>query len=169
MARRTRGSFTPVRSPGDLVRASEDVELASIEEVTLWNETRGEGARLLRLGRDGSWAGLVELDPGPNRLRVRARSTESEEVERFLDLHYAPEASRPSLPGEFTVSYNRLLEDCLQQTRGLHMEAERERALQIRRKLRLEIEAERERARQRAEEQRKELDLQLEEELEAPG
>ena len=124
---------------------------------------------MLRLGRDGSWAGLVELDPGHNRLRVRARSTESEEVERFLDLHYAPEASRPSLPGEFTVSYNRLLEDCLQQTRGLHMEAERERALQIRRKLRLEIEAERERARQRAEEQRKELDLQLEEELEAPG
>ena len=169
MARRTRGSFTPVRAPGDLVQASEDLELASIEEVMLWNETRGEGARLFRLGRDGSWAGLVELDPGPNRLRVRARSTGSEEVERFLDLHYTPEAPPASMPDEFAVSYNRLLEDCLQQTRGLHVEAERERAEQIRRKLRLEIETERERARQRVEEQRKQLELQAERAFHTPG
>ena len=135
----------------------------------LWNETRGEGARLFRLGRDGSWAGLVELDPGPNRLRVRARSTGSEEVERFLDLHYTPEAPPASMPDEFAVSYNRLLEDCLQQTRGLHVEAERERAEQIRRKLRLEIETERERARQRVEEQRKQLELQAEKAFHTPG
>lgn len=169
MARRTRGSFTPVRSPGDLVRAAEEVELASIEEVTLWNETRGEAARLFRLGRDGSWAGLIALDPGPNRLRVRARSAAADEAERFLDVHYAPAAPHPPLPGEFALAYNRLLEDCLQQTRGLRVEAERDRAEQIRHKLQLEIEAERARARQRAEEQRKQLELEPGEESEAPG
>ena len=160
MARRTRGSFTPVRSPGDLVRAAEDVELASIEEVTLWNETRREAARFLWLGGDGSWAGLVDLAPGRNRLRVRARAGDGGEAERFIEVHFAPEAPSPSLPGEFAMPHTRLLEDCLEQARGLRLEAEQQRAKQIKRKLRLEIEAERARAAQRADQQRKQLELE---------
>lgn len=160
MARRTRGSFTPVRSPGDLVRAAEGVELASIEEVTLWNETRQEAARFLWLGGDGSWAGLVDLAPGRNRLRVRARAGDAREAERFIEVHFVPEAPSPPLPGKFALPHTRLLEDCLEQARGLRLEAEQERAAQIKRKLRLEIEAERARARQRANEQRKQLELE---------
>ena len=58
------------------------------------------------------------------------------------------------------MPHTRLLEDCLEQARGLRLEAEQQRAKQIKRKLRLEIEAERARAAQRADQQRKQLELE---------
>ncbi|HEY5658218.1 MAG TPA: vWA domain-containing protein, partial [Myxococcota bacterium] len=74
MARRTGGEFTPVRHPGDLVDLVQDVSFANIAEIELSNDTNGEVASPFRLTADGAWAGLLRLEPGENRVRVRARA-----------------------------------------------------------------------------------------------
>jgi hypothetical protein len=60
------------------------------------------------------------------------------------------------------VQRNRLLEDCLRDTKQLRLQAEQERAEAVRRELRVEIERERAKARERAAEQRKELQIEVE-------
>ncbi|HEY5658439.1 MAG TPA: hypothetical protein VIY27_11690, partial [Myxococcota bacterium] len=163
MASRTGGEFTPVRHPGDLVDLVQDVSLANIAEVVLANDTNGAVASPFRLTPDGAWAGLLRLEPGENRVRVRARAGDGSSFERALTLAFVPQAPAPPLPEQFVGQRNRLLEDCLRQTRELRLRAERERADRVRRELRLEIERERARARERAAQQRRQLELDVEE------
>ncbi len=161
MASRTRGYFTPVRNPGDLVDIVEEVSFADIESVKLAHVGSGREARPFRITADGSWAGFLELDPGENVVSVEAKADGGAEERRELRLSAVEDPKdEPELPVELVVQRNRLLEDCLIIAKQLRLDRERERNEEIRRQLQLEIERERRRARERADQQRKSLDLE---------
>jgi hypothetical protein len=162
MASRTEGYFTPVRHPGDLVDLVEEVSFANLDEVAVTSRTTGEPAKPYRITADGAWAGLVRMVPGENRVHVRARADDGAETQKTLKVTFVPEAPTPPLPNDFVVQRNRLLEDCLRDTKQLRLQAEQERAEAVRRELRVEIERERAKARERAAEQRKELQIEVE-------
>jgi hypothetical protein len=152
-----------VRHPGDLVEVVEEVSFANLENVTLRNTTRKQDAAFFRSTADGSWAGLLELDPGKNRIEVLARATDGSHSARTLEVMMEPGAPAPVVPEELAAQRNWLLEECLREVKKVRMSAEQERAEQVRKDLLVEIERERAKARQRAEDQRKSLELGVEE------
>ena len=84
MASRTRGYFTPVRDPGDLVDIVEDVSFADIEKVTLEHAGTRVEAHPFRLTADGSWAGFVKLSPGSNPIQATAVAAEGASAKRRI-------------------------------------------------------------------------------------
>ena len=168
MAARTDGFFTPVRHPGDLVDAVEEVSFANLEEVTLKSLTTGEPAEHFRTTADGSWAGFVHMEPGDNEVEVRARASDGTEATAKVRVTLVKEAPDPPVPTQLVVARNRLLENCLRSIKQVRMSVEQERAEQVRKELLVEIERERHAARQRAEDQLKRLKLEVEEEEPAP-
>lgn len=161
MATRTDGYFTPVRHPGDLVQVIEEVSFANIDSVTLRSRTRKEDAPFFRATADGSWSGLVKLDPGKNLLEVDALASDGTRASRTLEVVMKPGAPTPEVPEELAAQRNWLLEECLRELKKVRLSAEEKRAEQIRKDLLVEIERERARARQRADDQRKNLDLEV--------
>jgi hypothetical protein len=159
MATRTDGFFTPVRHPGDLIDVVEEVSFANLESVTLESTTTGEAASPFRTTADGTWAGLVQMQPGTNQVRVQARSDDGVEVAKSLSVSFVPEAKMLPVPKAFVARRNRLLEDCLREAKRLRLEAARAHQEKVRRDLRVEIERERAKARRRADEQRKQLQI----------
>jgi hypothetical protein len=160
MAARTGGYFTPVRDPGDLVSVVEEVSFANLDAMALNNQTTKQEARYFRSTADGAWAGLVDTDPGKNRIRIWARSDDGAEIEQLRDIQVAANADSPPIPPVLAARRNRLLEECLLDAKRLRVTAEEEHAEQVRRDILVEIEEERARARARADSQRKELELE---------
>ena len=165
MASRTRGYFTPVRKPGDLVDIVEEVSFADIEKVTLVQEKTRVEARPFRITADGSWAGFLALEPGANPIRATAVAEEGASAERRIEVSLVDQPEQePELPVGLVVQRNRLLEDCLLIARQQRLDRERERNEEIRKALQVEIERERKKARERADQQRKQLELEGEKE-----
>jgi hypothetical protein len=164
MAARTDGYFTPVRHPGDLVDVVEQVSFANLDEVRVRSLTTGEEAKPFRSSADGSWGGFVKIEPGKNRIEIRARAADGTEASRVLEVRVEPEAESPPIPKDLVVQRNRLLEECLRDVKRVRLTAEEERAEQIRKELMVEIERERAQALERAAEQRKKLEIDVEEE-----
>jgi hypothetical protein len=168
MAARTDGFFTPVRHPGDLVDAVEEVSFANLEAVTLESLTTGKPAEHFRMTADGSWAGFIRMEPGSNEMRVQARTSDGTEATETVSVTMVKEAPDPPVPSQLVVARNRLLENCLRSIKQVRVSVEQQRAEQIRKELLVEIERERNEARKRADEQRKRLELEVEEEEPAP-
>jgi hypothetical protein len=166
MASLTGGYFTPVRHPGDLIDAVEEVSFANLSEVRLHNKTTGEDADPFRTTADGTWGGFVKLDRGANEIEITARADDGTAARETIAVHFRAEAPDPVIPPDLMVQRNRLLEDCLINLKRVRAEAEEERNQQVRRELKMEIERERLKARERAEEQRKQLQIGIEEEEE---
>src|SRR5262245_39253669 len=162
LASRTDGYFTPVRNPADLVEVVEEVSFANLENVTLRNVTRKADAAFFRSTADGSWSGLLELNPGKNVIEVLAKATDGTHSSRTLEVMMEPGAPAPAVPDELASQRNWLLEECLREVKKVRMSAEQERAEQVRKDLTVEIERERAKARERADEQRKRLKLEVE-------
>lgn len=161
MASRTRGYFTPVRNPGDLVDIVEEVSFADIQKVTLVQEKTRTEANPFRITADGSWAGFLALKPGTNPIRATAVAEEGASAERRISVSLVDrEQAEVDLPVELVVQRNRLLEDCLLLARQRRLDQERARNEEIRRALQVEIERERKQARERADQQRKQLELE---------
>lgn len=161
MASRTRGYFTPVRNPGDLVDIVEEVSFADIQKVTLVQEKTRAEARPFRITADGSWAGFLALEPGANPIRATAVAEEGAKAERRISVSLVDEQkAEVDLPVELVVQRNRLLEDCLLLARQKRLDQERARNEEIRRALQIEIERERKQAKERADQQRKRLELE---------
>lgn len=76
MARMTLGTYTPVRSPGDIVTLLQGVSFADVEDVVLTNLTTGEFSSDVRLAPDGSFTGFVPVREGRNRVRVSALASD---------------------------------------------------------------------------------------------
>ena len=91
MASRTRGYFTPVRNPGDLVDIVEEVSFADIEKVTLEQEKTRVEAKPFRITADGSWAGFLALEPGANTIRATAVAEEGATAERRIQVSLVDE------------------------------------------------------------------------------
>jgi hypothetical protein len=168
MASRTDGYFTPVRHPGDLVEVVEEVSFANLETVTLRSLTKKQDAAFFRSTADGSWAGLLKLDPGKNLIEVLARANDGTQTARTLEVLMEPGAPTPAVPEELAAQRNWLLEECLAEVKKVRLTAEQQRAEQVRKDLLVEIERERAKARQRADEQRKRLELGIENETDEP-
>ncbi len=168
MAARTDGFFTPVRHPGDLVDAVEEVSFANLEAVTLESLTTGKPAEHFRMTADGSWAGFMRMELGENKIKVQARASDGTEAAETVSVTMVKEAPDPPVPSQLVVARNRLLETCLRSLKQVRVSVEQQRAEQIRKELLVEIERERNEARKRADEQRKRLELEVEEEEPAP-
>ncbi|MBW2542687.1 MAG: VWA domain-containing protein [Deltaproteobacteria bacterium] len=163
LADMTGGSFIPVRHPGELSAVVDALNFANLDEVTLQSETTGEPAEPFRVTADGSWGGFVKLVPGPNTIRISARSTDGIDAVERLQIVHEPAAKPLTVPADLGIRHNRLLEDCLRNLKQLRVEAERVQAEKVRKELLLEIGKERAKARKRAAEQRKQLELEVEE------
>ncbi len=162
MATRTDGYFTPVLHPGDLVDVVEEVSFTNLSEVALRSVTSGEFAHPFRSTADGSFAGFIKMDEGPNQVEVLARATDGIEAREVVNVTLRADAPDPHVPADLAVQRNWLLEECLRELKQVRMSAERRRAEQLRKELMIEIDKERSRARERAADQRKQLELELE-------
>ncbi len=160
LAKRTKGIFTPVREPGDLVDVVAQVELANVTSLVLQNLSSGANAELVTLLPDGSWNGLVPLVAGRNEIRAVARTVDGAEIEGRVAIQYLPGASDPVVPASLLPRRTALLERRLIELQRGRLEIEREAAELARKELRIELEQERKEAEERAERQRKDLELE---------
>jgi len=161
MAAVTKGFFTPVRSPGDIVDVMEHVSFANIESVQVRNATTGAAADVSLTNADGSFGGLVPLQSGKNRIEITVKASGGLSETRTVTVTYVPGAASPPLPRELVTLRNRLLEQKLITLRRGRIEGEQARVEEQRKELELEIQRERAVAQERAEKQRKELDLEV--------
>jgi hypothetical protein len=158
MAARTGGEFTPVRHPGDLVDVIDNPSRAKFDGVAVRNTTTDRIARDLIARPDGSWAALVDLEEGENRIEVTAtRHGADPEVHSVVVLNDAIKEPTP-IPETLQAKHRELLEDCLRRETGKRLTLEAE----VRDRLVQEIERERRRALERSREQRKHLELDVE-------
>ena len=162
MARRTGGSFTPVRNPADIVSMIEGVSLVDLAELRVRNLTTGKDAAEVELRLDGGFAALLDLAPGRNRIEVYARASDGSETRREITLQYAPGAPLPPLPPSLVATKNLLLERRLTTLKQVGLGIEKEQAERTRGELELEIQRERRQAEERATTQRRELRIDVE-------
>jgi hypothetical protein len=107
---------------------------------------------------------------GNNELRAWARADNGAEIDQLRTVKMDAKLEQsPPIPKQLAVRRNRLLEECLRDTKRLRLTAEEEAAEKVRRDLKIEIEKERKRARERADQQRKELELEGVFDEEEPG
>ena len=94
MAKATNGTYTPVRTPGDIVALLSGVSFANVEDVVAVNLTLMEwaGPNDILLAPDGSFKGFVPVRPGMNRIRVSALASDGSRGSTEFDLQFAPQA-----------------------------------------------------------------------------
>ena len=160
MARVSRGRFTPVRRPGDLVQVIENVNFANLESLVVRNRTLEREASELVKKADGGFGALVPLQPGRNVIEVAARASDGTEARAVISVQLGPGASPPATPPELLTLRNQLLERRIVSLRRDRIAAAREHQEEVRRKLALEIEQERTAAEERAATQRRELRIE---------
>jgi hypothetical protein len=161
MAAVTKGYFTPVRSPGDIVDVMEHVNFANLEGITIRNASTGVAAEASLSNADGTFGALVPLQPGKNQIEITVAANGGLRESRTVTVTYVPGSPETPLPRELVTMRNRLLEQKLIELRRGRIEGEQARAEAQRKELAVEIEKERAAAQQRAEQQRKELKLEV--------
>lgn len=116
LAELTGGRFEPLARPSDAVARLRSVDFAEPTELAIVNATTGAAARALRSFPDGSFDALVELAPGPNRLRftARAASGSTETAERVV--RYDAAGSGPEQEAAQREKLARLVEDLRRRT-----------------------------------------------------
>jgi hypothetical protein len=72
IARITRGTYMPVRNPGDIVSFLQGTSFANVDDVIFTNLTTREVSYDVSLAPDGSFSGFVPVREGANRVRVTA-------------------------------------------------------------------------------------------------
>jgi hypothetical protein len=160
MARISKGRFTPVRTPGDLIQVIENVNFANLESLSVRNQTLGQPASELVQKADGGFGALVPVQTGRNVIEVVARASDGSEAKAQVALHHLPGAQPVSPPRELVALRNQLLEKRIVNLKRDRIEAERERSEEVRRALEVQIEEERAAAEARATQQRRELRIE---------
>ncbi|MFQ5902345.1 MAG: VWA domain-containing protein [Candidatus Binatia bacterium] len=75
IAKESRGIFTPVVRPADILRVLENVSVVGVDYVEVFNETTGQRASRLRLAADGFFSSALPVAEGLNRIQVLARAS----------------------------------------------------------------------------------------------
>ena len=90
MSQVTRGVYVPVRTPGDVVAALPGVSFTNVEGVEAVNLTTGQFAERtdVELRPDGSFQAFVPVQPGLNRIRVRALASDGGRGSADLDITF---------------------------------------------------------------------------------
>ena len=140
MARVSRGRFTPVRKPGDLIQVIENVNFANLDQLTVRNATLDQPAAELVQKADGGFGALVPVQGGRNVIEVWARASDGTEARAQVTIQFLAGAKPVSTPPELVSLRNQLLEKRIVTLRRDRIEAERERQDETRRKLEVEIE-----------------------------
>jgi len=143
MARVTRGSFTPVQQPGDIVFMLRGTSFANVEDVVFTNLTTGEFSSDVALAPDGSFTGFVPVRDGTNRVRVSVLASDGSRSRLEFDFQF----KRADLPGRGNMAE---LERIRRQNKALELH-------------RLEVEIKAFRA-----EQRKEVEIKREQRTKTP-
>lgn len=162
MARVTGGIFTPVRDPRNLRAIFEEVTFADIDRFDIRNITTGQPAAYQIRNADGSFAALVPMREGSNRVRVFARSTDGTEATEEVDLRFLPQAEVQALSPRLVAQRNRLLENRLLDLQRRSLEIQEARDEQLRQELIIEIERERAEVTRRAHAARRRLQIDVE-------
>ena len=99
IARVTRGQYTPVQSPDDVIALLAGTTFANVEDVVFTNLTTGDFSTDVRLTPDGAFAGYVPVREGRNRVRIVALASDGARgaLELELDFHLSEVASRDKL------------------------------------------------------------------------
>ncbi|MEN8159119.1 MAG: VWA domain-containing protein, partial [Myxococcota bacterium] len=160
MARITRGRFTPVRTPGDLVEIIQNVDFANLDSLTVRNATLDRPAIELVQKADGGFGALVPLAGGRNVIEVVARTNDGSEAREEVVVHHLAGASPGETPPELVALRNQVLERRVLSLKRGRFEAERSRNEELRREIELEIEEERTAAEARAQQQRRDLRIE---------
>ncbi len=93
----TSGRLEAVTQPSMIVNRLRQLDLVGLADVEIDNATTGEPARALRVFPDGSFDAFVELRPGRNEIRFRARDRKGELHEVTRTVRYEPEAEPPAV------------------------------------------------------------------------
>lgn len=137
MSRVTLGTFTPVKSPGDVITYLQSVTFSSVEDVIFTNLTTSEISEDVRLLPDGSFSGYVPVREGINRVRVTALATDGSEGFTEFDLEFG-------VSGRTNLELTLELDGIRKQNRELQLLVEREKVRQFRERqrkgLKLEVE-----------------------------
>ena len=88
LARITRGRFTPVRQPGDIVAFLQGVSFADIDDVVVTNLSTGEISYDVELAPDGSFLAFIPVREGSNRVEVAALAGDGGEKRLEFDLAF---------------------------------------------------------------------------------
>jgi Mg-chelatase subunit ChlD len=137
LARITRGSFLPVRNPGDIISFLQGISFANIEDVVITNLTTREVSYDVDLSPDGHFSGFVPVKEGRNRVRVTALASNGSRGSVELDLDFETSGLTAR---ELTLELERIRE----RNKQLQLLVERERIKRFREQQRkvLEFEAE---------------------------
>jgi len=157
IARVTKGTFTPLQNPGDVIDILPKTSFAELDLVSVQNETTGELARDLVVNPDGRFSALVPLTRGDNQIVVNVLATDGTKGKASVLVRYlvgeSMELELVRQREELKLQLDRLKE----RTKELELELKRkeeQRAEEARKKaLELEI--------KRAEEERKVLELEI--------
>jgi hypothetical protein len=160
MARLSRGRFTPVRKPGDLVQVIENVDFANLDQLTVHNRTLDRAATELVQKADGGFGALVPVQPGRNVIEVFARASDGTEARAQVTVEHLQGTSPVATPPALVSLRNQLLEQRIVSLRRDRIATAREHQEELRRELEIEIERERAAAEERAATQRRELDIE---------
>jgi hypothetical protein len=141
MAELTGGVYTPVADPRELVAVFQDINLAAIEDVEIYNRTTGASAAPVMLDADGHYSAFVELADGRNDLVVRARAADGSRGRAGISVQRLPGGSTQALTPRLRARQNRLLEHHLAALKRRRLELELARDDEQLRALALEMEA----------------------------
>jgi hypothetical protein len=127
LAATTGGRFERIDRPGDAVARLRTVDLADLSSLTVENATSGQAGRALRVFPDGAFDAFLPLEPGPNRVRVRAVAADgaSGTVERTVV--YRPGAPADPDRAALETQQRALLDELRRRTREVELWAEIER------------------------------------------
>jgi hypothetical protein len=109
------GVLTAIAAPARLAAIVDERCFAGLAQVEVANRTTRQAASVVSLHLDGSFAALVPLARGANRIRVTARAAGGAQRTRMLEIRYAPEGPGRPVPDSLLLQHTRLL--------GEHLEA----------------------------------------------
>jgi len=95
MARVTRGTFTPVQRPGDILFMLRGTSFANVEDVVFTNLSTGDFSTDVELAPDGSFTGFVPVRDGTNRVRVSVLANDGTRSQLEFEFQF----QRADLPG----------------------------------------------------------------------
>ena len=102
LATRTEGAVQRLARPADVMVALPQIRLSRVRAVSITNATGGAPARALRRFPDGSFDGIVPLQPGLNRLVVDALGPQDGAARWERQVEYVP-STKPDPSGEATL------------------------------------------------------------------
>jgi hypothetical protein len=88
MARTTRGVYTPVQNPDDVIVLLAGTSFSDVEDVIFTNLTTGDFSTDVRLAPDGNFTGYLPVREGKNRVRIVALASDGSRGELELEVEF---------------------------------------------------------------------------------